>query len=193
MHSCAARASACARTPLESAIMRAVAAVAQWIEYWPPKPRVVGSIPASRTNEFNDLENRAAHRKVAALFLPHFLPHQSIKLLSGVRTLPVYMNVPQAAFFSGVRSTLCSLGQHHAGEQAQKRQRFNPFLRGLRPHEQPTMSYRQRHTQAGAAADLGTVQLTTPVTGIQREARSTSCLTRQQGLQGPVCKGPSVT
>jgi hypothetical protein len=26
------------------------AAVAQWIEYWPPKPRVVGSIPASRTN-----------------------------------------------------------------------------------------------------------------------------------------------
>ena len=26
-----------------------VAAVAQWIEYWPPKPRVVGSIPASRT------------------------------------------------------------------------------------------------------------------------------------------------
>jgi hypothetical protein len=29
--------------------MRAAAAVAQWIEYWPPKPRVVGSIPASRT------------------------------------------------------------------------------------------------------------------------------------------------
>ncbi len=28
------------------------AAVAQWIEYWPPKPRVVGSIPASRTIEF---------------------------------------------------------------------------------------------------------------------------------------------
>ena len=26
-----------------------VAAVAQWIEYWPPKPRVVGSIPPSRT------------------------------------------------------------------------------------------------------------------------------------------------
>ena len=26
------------------------AAVAQWIEYWPPKPRVVGSIPASRPN-----------------------------------------------------------------------------------------------------------------------------------------------
>ena len=26
------------------------AAVAQWIEYWPPKPRVVGSIPASRTS-----------------------------------------------------------------------------------------------------------------------------------------------
>jgi hypothetical protein len=28
------------------------AAVAQWIEYWPPKPRVVGSIPASRTTDF---------------------------------------------------------------------------------------------------------------------------------------------
>src|SRR4051812_5048044 len=26
------------------------AAVAQWIEYWPPKPRVAGSIPASRAN-----------------------------------------------------------------------------------------------------------------------------------------------
>jgi hypothetical protein len=25
------------------------AAVAQWIEYWPPKPRVAGPIPASRT------------------------------------------------------------------------------------------------------------------------------------------------
>jgi hypothetical protein len=29
------------------------AAVAQWIEYWPPKPRVVGSIPASRTIPFS--------------------------------------------------------------------------------------------------------------------------------------------
>ena len=28
--------------------MQGTAAVAQWIEYWPPKPRVVGSIPASR-------------------------------------------------------------------------------------------------------------------------------------------------
>jgi hypothetical protein len=28
------------------------AAVAQWIEYWPPKPRVAGSIPASRTISF---------------------------------------------------------------------------------------------------------------------------------------------
>ena len=30
-------------------IVFSIAAVAQWIEYWPPKPRVVGSIPASRT------------------------------------------------------------------------------------------------------------------------------------------------
>ena len=28
------------------------AAVAQWIEYWPPKPRVAGSIPASRASVF---------------------------------------------------------------------------------------------------------------------------------------------
>ena len=27
------------------------AAVAQWIEYWPPKPRVAGSIPASRASQ----------------------------------------------------------------------------------------------------------------------------------------------
>src|SRR4030095_1358828 len=42
------------RVPSSSGIMRTRsfdAAVAQWIEYWPPKPRVVGSIPASRTNE----------------------------------------------------------------------------------------------------------------------------------------------
>jgi hypothetical protein len=26
-----------------------LAPVAQWIEYWPPKPRVAGSIPAGRT------------------------------------------------------------------------------------------------------------------------------------------------
>ena len=34
-----------------AATMDGVAAVAQWIEYWPPKPRVVGSIPASRTSK----------------------------------------------------------------------------------------------------------------------------------------------
>ena len=32
------------------------AAVAQWIEYWPPKPRVVGSIPASRAIKNQRLE-----------------------------------------------------------------------------------------------------------------------------------------
>ena len=35
------------------------AAVAQWIEYWPPKPRVVGSIPASRA------KNEKRHPRVA--------------------------------------------------------------------------------------------------------------------------------
>ena len=28
-----------------------LAPVAQWIEYWPPKPRVAGSIPAGRTKK----------------------------------------------------------------------------------------------------------------------------------------------
>jgi hypothetical protein len=37
------------------------AAVAQWIEYWPPKPRVAGSIPASRASFF---------RKTSALRAP---------------------------------------------------------------------------------------------------------------------------
>ena len=30
-------------------MLRPLALVAQWIEYWPPKPGVVGSIPAERT------------------------------------------------------------------------------------------------------------------------------------------------
>ena len=38
----------CENSPL--AVLLQSAAVAQWIEYWPPKPRVVGSIPASRTS-----------------------------------------------------------------------------------------------------------------------------------------------
>ena len=29
-------------------ILPKLAPVAQWIEYWPPKPRVAGSIPAGR-------------------------------------------------------------------------------------------------------------------------------------------------
>jgi hypothetical protein len=36
-------------------VISSVAAVAQWIEYWPPKPRVVGSIPASRTKPRQNL------------------------------------------------------------------------------------------------------------------------------------------
>src|SRR5450830_1174568 len=37
------------RYPSSSSTFMSHAAVAQWIEYWPPKPRVAGSIPASRT------------------------------------------------------------------------------------------------------------------------------------------------
>ena len=46
------------------------AAVAQWIEYWPPKPRVVGSIPASRTtlSMAHDAHNAFAGRQLDVLF-----------------------------------------------------------------------------------------------------------------------------
>lgn len=39
----------CVATP---ARMRVAAPVAQWIEYWPPKPRAAGSIPAGRTTRY---------------------------------------------------------------------------------------------------------------------------------------------
>ena len=41
------------------------AAVAQWIEYWPPKPRVVGSIPASRTKITARLQSLAGPARKA--------------------------------------------------------------------------------------------------------------------------------
>ena len=46
------------------------AAVAQWIEYWPPKPRVVGSIPASRTirSNANTRSGGMALRSIQAFF-----------------------------------------------------------------------------------------------------------------------------
>ena len=46
------------------------AAVAQWIEYWPPKPRVVGSIPASRTtlSIAHDAHNTFAGGQLDVLF-----------------------------------------------------------------------------------------------------------------------------
>src|SRR6476620_9888013 len=42
------------------------ASVAQWIEYWPPKPRVVGSIPASRATFFPS-SRRAPSRVISHL------------------------------------------------------------------------------------------------------------------------------
>ncbi len=46
------------------------AAVAQWIEYWPPKPWVVGSIPASRTtlSIAHDAHNTFAGGQLDVLF-----------------------------------------------------------------------------------------------------------------------------
>ena len=52
-----------------------IAAVAQWIEYWPPKPRVVGSIPASRTNrQFFNVSEHLKTRMfigIAGFYLSH--------------------------------------------------------------------------------------------------------------------------
>ena len=51
------------------------AAVAQWIEYWPPKPRVVGSIPASRA-KINDLRGfLVAHGSKKSCPTGTFSPH----------------------------------------------------------------------------------------------------------------------
>ena len=62
------------------------AAVAQWIEYWPPKPRVVGSIPASRTrhpflNVSEHLKTRI-HKRIAGFLLPHGDSRDTIKAQS---------------------------------------------------------------------------------------------------------------
>ena len=53
--------------------MGACAAVAQWIEYWPPKPRVVGSIPASRTRvpALIGLTSHGRHASAAVRSEPH--------------------------------------------------------------------------------------------------------------------------
>lgn len=51
------------------------AAVAQWIEYWPPKPRVVGSIPASRAI-FSDFRIISTTREYL-----YFLPQKYQKLI----------------------------------------------------------------------------------------------------------------
>ena len=55
------------------------AAVAQWIEYWPPKPRVVGSIPASRTICSNAKARTGAMalRSIQAFFVVALLHLQS--------------------------------------------------------------------------------------------------------------------
>lgn len=46
------------------------APVAQWIEYWPPKPRVAGSIPAGRTNKTKEKQEliEQAHTHAVGLF-----------------------------------------------------------------------------------------------------------------------------
>ena len=54
------------------------AAVAQWIEYWPPKPRVVGSIPASRATFPPPLQATKGRPPRKGLHYLATLNHQSI-------------------------------------------------------------------------------------------------------------------
>ena len=50
-----------------------LAPVAQWIEYWPPKPRVAGSIPAGRakTEDTFDLCHAKSHENRYHLLLTY--------------------------------------------------------------------------------------------------------------------------
>src|SRR5690606_12199344 len=52
---------------LSASLVPSRAAVAQWIEYWPPKPRVAGSIPASRTIFSNKSITRRCHEMPLAV------------------------------------------------------------------------------------------------------------------------------
>ena len=45
-----------------------LAPVAQWIEYWPPKPRVAGSIPAGRAKTEGFL-TCTVHKKVKNIII----------------------------------------------------------------------------------------------------------------------------
>ena len=62
------------------------AAVAQWIEYWPPKPRVVGSIPASRTRHLflnvSEQLKTCMHKRIVGFLLPHGDSRDTIKAQS---------------------------------------------------------------------------------------------------------------
>ena len=62
------------------------AAVAQWIEYWPPKPRVVGSIPASRTRHLflnvSEQLKTCMHKRIVGFLLPHGDSQDTIKAQS---------------------------------------------------------------------------------------------------------------
>jgi hypothetical protein len=88
------------------------AAVAQWIEYWPPKPRVVGSIPASRTNhrhcpavrrKFHTYRARNVASRVVAT------PYHSIvkRSLTCGRKLPSWTAVSKRAAGTGPAAAFC--------------------------------------------------------------------------------------
>src|SRR6218665_2012818 len=63
------------------------AAVAQWIEYWPPKPRVVGSIPASRTTDLMMRvgQSTGSRRTARNLLLYSPIPWRGARVAKGGR------------------------------------------------------------------------------------------------------------
>jgi hypothetical protein len=89
------------------------AAVAQWIEYWPPKPRVAGSIPASRTRKFLKIKwlpffCGCFHQRKQQLYMPHCARHLCRSIRGEV--------VAALILTSRIREYSCSRGSEYASD-----------------------------------------------------------------------------
>jgi hypothetical protein len=119
-----------------------VAAVAQWIEYWPPKPRVAGSIPASRTIN-RGLSSRLCYlRKHAAItaFSTRQLilsPHDSLH--STIHDLQPEGCATPSPFPTWTHTQVHSIRRRAAGGTASVRRPFHPGLAKGYRHAQPSI------------------------------------------------------
>jgi hypothetical protein len=99
------------------------AAVAQWIEYWPPKPRVVGSIPASRTMFFLKSQPSGLAFCLALNQIGRYRAAQAVQkgpCLDAWQVLALHHGLTQAAFAQGYRPA-------HAWQQATVQGRRYPL------------------------------------------------------------------